>query len=158
MLLGMVMEDTQGEELCHEHFVQDPVCVPQKCANQCTAKWGARQGRGACGGGPGMAKDCLCTFSCQNWFFFFFCYLPTDQSIIKYTLIKYCVEINIAIFLCQFDFSFWAQIPIWIWFQFLTGTPYIVFLGCVFCLVYFWEAGLAQPYVESMDKFIVYAI
>lgn len=60
------MEDTQGEELCHEHFVQDPVCVPQKCANQCTAKWGARQGRGACGGGPGMAKDCLCTFSCQN--------------------------------------------------------------------------------------------
>ena len=44
--------------------------------------------------------------------FFFFCYLPTDQSIIKYVLIKYCVEINIAIFLCQFDFSFWGQMPI----------------------------------------------
>ncbi|CAN6937041.1 unnamed protein product [Brassica oleracea var. botrytis] len=66
LVLGMVMEDTRGGELCHEHFVQDSVCVPQKCAAQCTAKWGARQGRGACGGWPGMAKDCLCTFSCQN--------------------------------------------------------------------------------------------
>lgn len=65
----MVMKDTQGQQLCHERFVGVTPCVPPQCAEQCTAKWGQRQGRGTCLGGPGPANTCLCTFKCQIWFF-----------------------------------------------------------------------------------------
>ncbi|CAF2264609.1 hypothetical protein IGI04_014164 [Brassica rapa subsp. trilocularis] len=65
LVLGMVMKETQGQQLCHERFIGATPCVPPQCAEQCTAKWGERAGRGTCLGGPGPANTCLCTFKCQ---------------------------------------------------------------------------------------------
>ncbi|CAH2079460.1 unnamed protein product [Thlaspi arvense] len=60
LVLGTVMKDTQGQELCHDLFAEPQICNPTQCANQCTAKW---KGSGKC---LGETKSCICTFKCKK--------------------------------------------------------------------------------------------
>ena len=31
--------ESQGQELCHEYFVESGICDPKHCADRCTDKW-----------------------------------------------------------------------------------------------------------------------
>lgn len=36
IFLGTVTMESQGQELCHEYFVESGICDPKRCADQCT--------------------------------------------------------------------------------------------------------------------------
>ncbi|WZZ05443.1 hypothetical protein YC2023_091364 [Brassica napus] len=60
LVLGTVTMESQGQELCHEYFVESGICVPKHCADRCTDKW---KGSGKCFNGT---KICGCTFKCKT--------------------------------------------------------------------------------------------
>ncbi|XP_019101120.1 PREDICTED: putative defensin-like protein 119 [Camelina sativa] len=62
LVLGIMMGETQGQEMCHDLPMRGQNCVDDTCATLCKQKW---NGSGLCFPN-GQIKDCLCTFPCKS--------------------------------------------------------------------------------------------
>ncbi|CAN6828875.1 hypothetical protein Bca4012_031060 [Brassica carinata] len=59
LVLGMIMEETEGQEWCHDYMTGKQKCEAKHCAAQCKRKW---KGVGRC---MPSSTQCLCTFKCN---------------------------------------------------------------------------------------------
>lgn len=56
----MIVEETEGQEWCHDYMTGKKKCESKYCAAQCNRKW---KGVGRC---MPSSTQCLCTFKCNN--------------------------------------------------------------------------------------------
>ncbi|KAL0700754.1 hypothetical protein Bca4012_056876 [Brassica carinata] len=59
-VLGMVMQETQGQEICHALAMKSN-CNDGACTNLCKLKW---KGTGSCFSNQ-QVSSCLCNFPCK---------------------------------------------------------------------------------------------
>ncbi|XP_019093728.1 PREDICTED: putative defensin-like protein 119 [Camelina sativa] len=62
LVLGMMMGETQGQEMCRDVAMRGQNCVAHTCATFCKQKW---NGSGLCFPN-GQIKSCLCMFPCKS--------------------------------------------------------------------------------------------
>ncbi|EOA11987.1 hypothetical protein CARUB_v10012713mg [Capsella rubella] len=61
LVIGMMMNVTQGQEMCRDLLMRSQNCNAGECAALCKKKW---NGNGLCF--PNVyLKSCLCTFPCK---------------------------------------------------------------------------------------------
>ncbi|CAN8324279.1 unnamed protein product [Cochlearia groenlandica] len=59
LVLGMMTEETQGQEMCHDYIRYPEGCIPERCHQDCRMKHPT-------GGGDCMpsSKTCQCGYPC----------------------------------------------------------------------------------------------